>query len=79
MCECSYTEEDSELALRYHHMHPSAVASLAQRAGIGELILIHVSDRYAPRVWGRILAEARTFFPHTRFAPEWHAQFGMEE
>jgi ribonuclease Z len=77
VCECSYTEADCELALRYHHMYPSAVARLAQRAAIGDLILMHVSDRYAPHVWGQILAETRAFFPRTHFAPEWHTQLGM--
>jgi ribonuclease Z len=73
VCECSYTEADRELALRYHHMYPGAVARLARQAEIGELVLFHVSDRYSPHTWLTILAETRASFPNTNFAPEWQA------
>ena len=71
VCECSYTDDNRELAERYHHMHASAVATLARRADIGELILFHLSDRYSPTAWARILTEAQAIFPNTHFAPQW--------
>ena len=71
ICECQYLDEDADLAARNYHMTPSAVAALARRAGVGRLILFHVSDRYRRDGWMRLLAEARAVFPRTEFPPEW--------
>lgn len=71
VCECSYTNADRELAERYHHMYPAAVAEMARQCGIGQLILFHVSDRYRPAVWQEILAETRAGFANTHFSQSW--------
>jgi ribonuclease Z len=71
ICECQYLDEDADLAARNYHMTPSAVAGLARRADVGQLILFHVSDRYRRDGWMRLLAEARAVFPRTDFPPAW--------
>lgn len=71
VCECSYTNADRELAERYHHMYPAAVAAMAHQCAIDNLILFHVSDRYRPAVWQEILAETRAGFSKTTFPDHW--------
>lgn len=71
VCECQYLDQDLELAIKNRHMHASAVAKLAARAQVGQLILIHLSDRYKRDGWLQILAQARAVFPHTIFAKHW--------
>ena len=43
------------------------LAELARAAGVGTLVLTHVSRRYSPR---DVLAEARAVFPATRLAED---------
>jgi ribonuclease Z len=38
--------DDAELARRNFHMTATQAASLAKRAGVGRLVLFHLSDRY---------------------------------
>lgn len=71
LCECQYRAADAELAERYHHMSAPQVAELARRAGVGQLILFHVSDRYRPPELAQLLAEARAIFPNTHFPAHW--------
>ena len=52
-------------------MTSTQVARLASRAGVGRLVLFHLSDRYRPEGWGELLAEARAVFPHTDFPGHW--------
>ena len=63
VCECQDRLADAELARRNFHMTAGQVAELARRAGVGELVLFHVSDRYIVAEWRELLAEARTIFP----------------
>src|SRR5262249_19312050 len=45
VCESQYRDADWELAERNYHMTATGAADLAARAGVGRLILFHVSDR----------------------------------
>jgi ribonuclease Z len=71
VCECQYRDADRELARRNYHMTTVQVATLAGRAGVGRLVLFHLSDRYRRDEWPDLLAEARAIFPATQFPPQW--------
>jgi ribonuclease Z len=71
VCEAQYRQSDIELALRNYHMTTVRTAQLAKRAGIEELILFHLSDRYQPSDWEEMLSEARAIFPNTKYPAKW--------
>jgi ribonuclease Z len=71
VCESQYRESDAALAERNFHMTGTQAATLAKRAGVGKLVLFHLSDRYRPAEWHQILAEALDAFPATEFPPHW--------
>jgi ribonuclease Z len=73
VCESQYRHADLELACRKYHMTATQVAHLASRAGVGRLVLFHLSDRYPPEEWPDLLAEARIVFPATAFPDHWTA------
>jgi ribonuclease Z len=76
VCESQYRHEDVELAVRNRHMTATQAASLAKRAGVGHLVLFHLSDRYRPEEWRAMLSEAREIFPATSFPEHWAAAVG---
>ena len=63
--EATYLAEDTEMAQTFGHSTAADVARLALEAGVGKLILTHVSRRYRD---DDILAEARAIFPETTLA-----------
>jgi ribonuclease Z len=67
VCEAQYRHADAELAARNYHMTTVQAATLARRAGVGELVLFHLSDRYDRAAWADMLREAREVFPAARF------------
>lgn len=71
VCESQYRAGDDELAWKNRHMTSVQAARLARDAGVGELVLIHVSQRYPAEEWAELLAEAREVFPKARFAGHW--------
>jgi ribonuclease Z len=71
VCESQYRHADLDLARRNYHMTATQSASLAARAGVGRLVLFHLSDRYRPEAWREMLAEARAVFPATSFPGHW--------
>jgi ribonuclease Z len=71
ICEGQYRHEDIELARKHFHMTTVLSATLAQRAGVKELVLLHLSDRYQRDDWIEMLSEARQVFPNTHYPPEW--------
>nr|MBN1229054.1 MBL fold metallo-hydrolase [Anaerolineae bacterium] len=58
--ESTYIDADAELARRYGHLTAKKAGDLAQRAGVRNLLLTHVSRRYKER---DIAAEAEAAFP----------------
>jgi ribonuclease Z len=76
VCESQYRHADAELARRNRHMTATQAASLASRAGVGRLVLFHLSDRYRPDEWRELLAEARAVFPDTAFPEHWAEEVG---
>ena len=61
--EATYLAEETEMARQFAHLTAGQAAELAQRAGIGHLVLTHLSRRYRER---DVLAEARAIFPEAR-------------
>jgi ribonuclease Z len=71
VCECQYRESDRELAQRNYHMTTTLVATLAKRAGIGRLVLFHLSERYRPEEWREMLGEVQAIFRAAAFPGHW--------
>jgi ribonuclease Z len=71
VCEGQYRHSDAELAVKNYHMTTTRSALLAQRAGVKELVLFHLSDRYESGEWLEMLGEAQSIFSSTRFAEHW--------
>jgi ribonuclease Z len=61
--EATFLERDAALARARGHLTAAAAARLARDAGVGELLLTHISGRYEPP---EILAEAAALFPNVR-------------
>lgn len=72
VCESQYRAADVELAEKNRHSTSVEAADLAARAGVGRLILFHLTERYQPHEWAALLAEARAVFPRTTFPDHWH-------
>ncbi len=68
--ESTYLAEEAEMARQFAHMTAKSAAELAARAGVGQLILTHLSRRYRER---DVLAEARAIFPNTLVARDFDA------
>jgi len=63
--EATYLEEEAELARQFAHLTARQAATLAAEAGVGQLILTHLSRRYREQ---DVLKEAREVFPNTMVA-----------
>jgi ribonuclease Z len=63
--EATYLEEEREMAKEFAHLTARQAAELAAEAGVGQLLLTHVSRRYRE---GDVLAEAAAVFPRVAVA-----------
>lgn len=63
--EATYLSEEEGLAREFGHITAAQAASLAAQAGVGQLILTHISRRYRDE---EVLAEAQAIFPNTSVA-----------
>lgn len=79
VCEGQYRHADLELAGKNFHMTTVLSATLAQRAGVGELVLFHLSDRYQRAEWLEMLQEARQIFPNAHYPAEWNLESSAEQ
>ena len=61
--EATYLDRDAALARAHGHLTAAAAARLAAEAGVGRLLLTHISGRYPPE---DIRAEAAALFPNAR-------------
>jgi ribonuclease Z len=61
--EATFLERDAALARPRGHLTAAAAGRLARDAGVGELLLTHISGRYKPE---EILAEASALFAKAR-------------
>lgn len=60
--EATYLEEEAEMAFQFGHLTARQAAEFARKAGVGQLILTHVSRRYREK---DILSEAQAVFENT--------------
>ena len=65
--EATFLERDRPLALARGHLTAAMAAGLARDAGVGALLLTHISGRYQP---AEILAEAAAIFPTARLVAD---------
>src|SRR5690606_17289939 len=63
--EATYLEEEREMAREFAHLTARQAAELARAAGVGKLLLTHISRRYRE---SDVLAEARAVFPNVAVA-----------
>lgn len=63
--EATYLDADRDMAKRHGHLTAKAAARLAQKAGVKQLVLHHVSRRYRTK---ELLEEAQAVFPNTLVA-----------
>ena len=68
--EATYLEEEREMAKEYAHLTARQSAELARDAGVGQLLLTHVSRRYRE---SDVLAEAQAVFTNTAVARDFDA------
>ena len=61
--ESTYSKEDADLAEAHHHSTSVQAAEVAAEAGVGTLVLVHLSNRY--READVISDEAKTVFENT--------------
>ncbi len=60
--EATYLDVEADLAAQFGHITATQAATLAREAGVGCLVLVHISRRYSDRM---VLAEARAIFANT--------------
>ncbi|PBB16558.1 MBL fold metallo-hydrolase [Mesorhizobium sp. WSM4313] len=65
--EATFLERDAAMARDYGHLTAAQAASLAATSNVKQLILTHISGRYAAE---EILAEAARAFPNSRIAAD---------
>ncbi len=71
--EATYAHEDSEMAYQRKHSTSTMAAQTAAEASVGQLVLTHLSPRYAPGnrlTPNDLLNEARAIFPNTLLAKD---------
>ena len=71
--EATFSHEDSELAYQRQHSTSKMAAQIALEANVGQLVLTHLSPRYAPgnRISpSDLLSEAKAIFPNTLLAKD---------
>jgi len=71
VCEAQYRHADLDLAQKNRHMTVTNTAKLARKAGVENLILFHISERYNLDEQHEMLAEAQAIFPNTSFPSHW--------
>ncbi|PBB84009.1 MULTISPECIES: ribonuclease Z [unclassified Mesorhizobium] len=65
--EATFLEQDAAMARDYGHLTAAQAASLAATSNVKQLVLTHISGRYAEE---EILAEAERAFPNSRIAAD---------
>ncbi len=71
VCESQYLSDEEDFAEKNHHLTARHAAQLAKAAGVKNLILFHISDRYRLKDYPLLIEEARKIFTDTSFPPEW--------
>lgn len=65
--EAAFVDRDAAIARDYGHLTAADAAALAAASGVKQLVLTHISGRYADE---EILAEAIKAFPNSRIVTD---------
>ncbi|ANE47865.1 ribonuclease Z [Paenibacillus swuensis] len=68
--EATFAQELAALAREFYHSTTSEAAHAAAAAGANQLVLTHISGRYADEGTDLLLEEARRIFPNTQVASD---------
>jgi len=71
--ESTFAHEEADMAFQKQHSTSTMAAQTAAEAGVGQLVLTHLSPRYAPGnavTADDLLAEAQAIFPNTVLAKD---------
>ena len=71
--ESTFSHKDAEMAYKKSHSTSTMAAQTAFEAGVGQLVLTHLSPRYAPGnvlTPNHLLNEAKAIFPNTLLAKD---------
>ena len=71
--EATFAHKDSDMAYQRGHSTSTMAAQIASEADVGQLVLTHISPRYAPGndlCPNDLLNEARAIFPNTLLAKD---------
>ncbi|WP_072327788.1 MULTISPECIES: ribonuclease Z [unclassified Paenibacillus] len=68
--EATFAEARKEMAIRYDHSTAMDAARTAQQAGVGTLIMTHISSRYQEHAADELLREAQSIHPQTYLAAD---------
>lgn len=74
--EATYRDAERDRAVRYHHSTSVEAAQVAKEAGVGRLIVTHISARYQGEPLLRLVEEAQEIFPNTDLASDF-SQFSL--
>lgn len=73
--EATYAEADADKAQQHNHSTARDAAQAAQKAGVKQLVLTHISARYEEPDIATILTSTQAIFPATYVASDhWHIQ-----
>jgi ribonuclease Z len=64
--DCTFADELADAAEENSHSNPSKAADVARRAGVGQLVLTHISSRYEDD--SALLEQAKKIFPNALVA-----------
>jgi ribonuclease Z len=77
--EATFSDSEIERARETGHSTAREAAEIAREAGVGRLILTHISPRYSTDA-GELLLEARAIFPNTAVARDgWSVDIPFED
>lgn len=68
--EATFSDELGELAVKYGHSTAKAAACVAREAGVGRLVLTHISSRYQGEDADKLLKEALDVFANVWIAAD---------
>ena len=66
MHESTYGKGEGKQARNHYHSTSIQAAEVAEKAGVGRLLLTHISARYAGKSANELAYQARTIFENTR-------------
>lgn len=63
--EATFDKSESRMAKKYYHSTSEQAAKIAKKAGVGKLLLTHISARYVGKAAYQLAYQVRDVFPRT--------------